>query len=123
MLFMGFAAHTWFFHDEDEVQTEKDTPVLADGVPFWPAVCKSFVVIFIAEWGDMTQLATASLAARFHEYPVTVLVSATLALWGVTLLAVMAGKKVGQAVHIRVLSRWSAALMLGVGVYFVATVW
>ncbi|HXB51077.1 MAG TPA: TMEM165/GDT1 family protein [Streptosporangiaceae bacterium] len=51
----------------------------------------TFVVVFLAEWGDLTQILTASLAARFHA-PVAVGVSAGLALWTVAALAVLASR-------------------------------
>jgi putative Ca2+/H+ antiporter (TMEM165/GDT1 family) len=46
-----------------------------------------FVVLFIAEFGDLTQLATANLAARDHD-PVAVGVGAVLGLWAVGALAI-----------------------------------
>lgn len=119
LLFIGFAAHTWFFHDKEEEEAEEHTPQISARVKFWSAAWKSFVVIFIAEWGDMTQLATASLAARYHEHPYTVFFSATLALWAVTAIAVFAGKKAGHAIHINVLKNASAVLFACVGIYFV----
>ncbi|HKD88473.1 MAG TPA: TMEM165/GDT1 family protein [Streptosporangiaceae bacterium] len=51
----------------------------------------TFVVVFLAEWGDLTQILTASLSARFND-PVTVGLGAALALWSVTALAVLAGR-------------------------------
>jgi Ca2+/H+ antiporter, TMEM165/GDT1 family len=51
----------------------------------------TFVVVFLAEWGDLTQILTASLAARFHA-PLAVGLGAGLALWSVTALAVVASR-------------------------------
>jgi Ca2+/H+ antiporter, TMEM165/GDT1 family len=51
----------------------------------------AFVVVFLAEWGDLTQILTASLAARFHA-PLSVGLGAGLALWSVAALAVIAGR-------------------------------
>jgi putative Ca2+/H+ antiporter (TMEM165/GDT1 family) len=51
----------------------------------------TFAVVFLAEWGDLTQILTASLAARFHA-PVAVGLGAGLALWSVTALAVLASR-------------------------------
>lgn len=51
----------------------------------------TFVVVFLAEWGDLTQILTASLAARFHD-PVSVGLGAGLALWSVAALAVIASR-------------------------------
>jgi putative Ca2+/H+ antiporter (TMEM165/GDT1 family) len=50
----------------------------------------AFGVIFVAEWGDLTQVLTANLAARYHA-PLSVAVGATLALWTVAGLAVIGG--------------------------------
>src|SRR5579884_3431759 len=33
---------------------------------FWRSAWLVFAVVFVAEWGDLTQLATAALAARYH---------------------------------------------------------
>ena len=46
----------------------------------------AFLVVFIGEWGDLTQLATAALRARYNQ-PVIVFFAATLALWSVSSLA------------------------------------
>jgi putative Ca2+/H+ antiporter (TMEM165/GDT1 family) len=51
----------------------------------------AFVVIFLAEWGDLTQVLTANLSARYRS-PVSVGVGATLALWAVAALAVVGGR-------------------------------
>jgi putative Ca2+/H+ antiporter (TMEM165/GDT1 family) len=52
----------------------------------------AFVVIFVAEWGDLTQVLTANLAARYHA-PVSVAVGAVLALLSVAALATFSGKQ------------------------------
>ena len=53
-------------------------------------VATAFGVIFLAEWGDLTQVLTANLSARYHA-PLSVGVGATLALWVVAGLAVIGG--------------------------------
>ena len=53
-------------------------------------VATAFGVIFLAEWGDLTQVLTANLSARYHA-PLSVAVGATLALWAVSGLAVIGG--------------------------------
>ena len=52
-------------------------------------VTTAFIVIFLAEWGDLTQILTANLAAHYHS-PLSVGVGAVLALWAVAGLAVSA---------------------------------
>jgi Ca2+/H+ antiporter, TMEM165/GDT1 family len=60
----------------------------------------AFAVIFIAEWGDLTQILTANLAARYHA-PWSVGVGATLALWAVAGLAVVSGQTLMRKVPVR----------------------
>ena len=50
----------------------------------------AFVVIFLAEWGDLTQVLTANLAVRYGS-GLSVAVGAALALWSVSALAVLGG--------------------------------
>jgi putative Ca2+/H+ antiporter (TMEM165/GDT1 family) len=50
----------------------------------------AFVVIFLAEWGDLTQVLTANLAVRYGS-AISVGIGATLALWTVSGLAVLGG--------------------------------
>jgi putative Ca2+/H+ antiporter (TMEM165/GDT1 family) len=57
-----------------------------------------FVVVFVAEWGDLTQFGTAALAARYHD-PLTVFLGATLALWAVAALAVFVGNRAGKVLE------------------------
>jgi putative Ca2+/H+ antiporter (TMEM165/GDT1 family) len=87
ILFLAFAAYTWFFHDKDEAEEEKEVDKQSYKAAFLLSMWRSFVVIFIAEWGDVTQPVTASLAARYHDHPVLVFTSATSALWLVNALA------------------------------------
>jgi putative Ca2+/H+ antiporter (TMEM165/GDT1 family) len=66
----------------------------AEGVTTKPGsrtVLTAFVVIFIAEWGDLTQILTANLAARYAD-PIEVGIAAVLALWAVAGLAMVAGR-------------------------------
>src|SRR5262249_11904520 len=61
-----------------------------------------FLVVFAAEWGDLTQLATAALVAQTGQ-PIPVAIGATLALWTVTLLAVVAGSQLSRFLRPRLL--------------------
>lgn len=119
IFFLGFAAYTHFFYTEGE--TDAETQQLSARMKFFKTAWKSFSVIFIAEWGDLTQLATASLAARFHEFMLSVFISATLALWCVTAVAIFVGHTVKHVVHPDTLRKLSAITFALVGIYFILT--
>ena len=81
---------------------------------FAPTMASAFMVIFVAEWGDLTQLATAALAAKYAA-PWTVFVSATLALWTVTALGVTVGHAAGRVVQPRLLQQIASITLAFVG--------
>jgi Ca2+/H+ antiporter, TMEM165/GDT1 family len=80
----------------------------------------AFVVTFLAEWGDITQITTANLAAKYAD-PLSVLVGATLGLWAVTALAVSLGAKSLAVIPMAWVRRISAAILLGFGIYTAIT--
>ena len=77
--------------DNDDDDDDIATSVATDGVSRGRTVLTAFVVIFIAEWGDLTQILTANLAVRYHS-PVSVGVGALAALWLVAAIAVGGGQ-------------------------------
>ncbi len=72
----------------------------------------AFVVIFLAEWGDLTQILTANLAAHYHD-ALSVGVGAVLALWAVAALAVLAGQSVLRLVNIATIRIITAVVLFG----------
>ena len=69
----------------------------------------SFGVLFAAEWGDASQLATAGLVARYGQ-PVAIGLGAFIALVGVAFLAVGLGKVILRRVPLQLLHRLAAVL-------------
>jgi Ca2+/H+ antiporter, TMEM165/GDT1 family len=82
---------------------------------FWRVSAASFGIVFLAEWGDITQLTAANLAARYD--PVLVFLGATLGLWAVAAVAVSVGAKSLSVIPIPWVQRITAAILLGLGVY------
>jgi len=79
----------------------------------------AFLVVFIAEWGDLTQLATAALQARYQR-AVPVLVASTLALWSVSALAVVAGNRLGTLIPQRPLELTAAVITGAIGILLIS---
>jgi putative Ca2+/H+ antiporter (TMEM165/GDT1 family) len=75
------------------------------------AVVASFLVLFAAEWGDLSQLLTISLVAKYGE-PVAVFVGALGALLVVSGLAVLAGRQLQRFVKLHVLHYVGATVCL-----------
>jgi len=75
-------------------------------------VTVAFVVIFLAEWGDVTQLLTANLAAHYHS-ALSVGVGAVLALWVVAALAVVGGQSILRVVDVKTVRIVTAVVLVG----------
>jgi putative Ca2+/H+ antiporter (TMEM165/GDT1 family) len=101
----------WRHKEEENPDAEEEGG--PDGVRagFWPVFGTSFAVVFLAEFGDLTQFMTVSLAARFHD-PIAVGAGATLALWTATAIAVLAGWRLLKLIPMKWLTRGAAVVML-----------
>ncbi len=73
------------------------------------AVGASFLVLFAAEWGDLSQLLTLTLVARYHD-PVSVFIGALGALLVVSGLAVVIGRVLLRVVPLHTLHYVGAAV-------------
>ncbi|MEY9859716.1 putative Ca2+/H+ antiporter (TMEM165/GDT1 family) [Catenulispora sp. GAS73] len=91
--------------EEEHLELRGDKPAT-----FRRVAGMSFGVILVAEFGDLTQIVTANLAAKYHD-PISVGVGATLGLWAVAGLAIVGGRGLLKVVPITVITRIAAAIM------------
>ena len=70
----------------------------------------AFAVIFVAEWGDLTQILMANLAAHYHD-ALSVALGAVLALWAVSALAVVSGQSLLRLVDVATLRVVTAVVL------------
>ncbi|HEV7870357.1 MAG TPA: TMEM165/GDT1 family protein [Modestobacter sp.] len=82
-----------------------------ENTSFIRAAAISFGVLFAAEWGDLSQLATAGLAARYAE-PLSVFVGSWAALLVISGLAAFLGRKLADRLPVALLHRIAAGLFL-----------
>ena len=120
ILFILFAVHTWRDRNEKEEGLTPENKTVSSN-SFWSSTWKAFLVIFIAEWGDLTQIATASLIAKYSDFKLTIFLASLLALWSVTAVAVVIGQKAKNYINPALLKRVCAILFLCIGIYFVGT--
>jgi putative Ca2+/H+ antiporter (TMEM165/GDT1 family) len=84
-------------------------------VGFWKIAATSFGVLFVAEFGDLTQIVTANLAAKYHD-PLTVAAGAVLGLWAVGGLAILGGRQLLRWIPLIWITRAAALVMTVLGV-------
>jgi putative Ca2+/H+ antiporter (TMEM165/GDT1 family) len=93
---------------EDDVELAQ----AREAAPFWRIVATSFGVLFAAEWGDASQIATAGLVARHSgvAHAVATAIGAWVALVTVAALAIVAGKVVVKRVPLHLVHRVAGVL-------------
>jgi len=64
LLFIGCAGLMWLRKQHDEAATGKTE----EAAGFWTAHWTVFLVVFVAEWGDLTQTGTAGFEAKYRAW-------------------------------------------------------
>ena len=112
VLFAGGAVYVW---REGEEESAEEGVGAVQVIGHRRAYATAFVVIFVAEWGDLTQILTANFAARYQA-PLSVGIAAVLALWAVAAVAVLASRFVVK-LPMSIVRRVSAVCMLALAVW------
>jgi putative Ca2+/H+ antiporter (TMEM165/GDT1 family) len=71
----------------------------------------SFLVLFVAEWGDLSQLLTAGLVVKYED-PVSVGVGAFVALATVSALAAVLGRTLLKRIRLATVHRIGGSVCL-----------
>jgi putative Ca2+/H+ antiporter (TMEM165/GDT1 family) len=106
--------------EEDEAEAaERATNKPGNGT--LRAVLTSFTVITVAEFGDLTQIVTANLAAKYDWLSVGI--GALIALWAVAALAILGGQALLRVIPLKLIVRAAAVVMLALaGVSLVSAI-
>jgi Ca2+/H+ antiporter, TMEM165/GDT1 family len=126
LLFLGFAAWTWFGDDDGDAaevdgtaEPTGDAAAVPSGRPTPAIVGSVAVAMFVAELGDKTMLATATLAAQGN--PVLVWVGATIGIFLAGAVGVLVGRSAGARLPEHAIKAGSAVLFALFGVALIAT--
>ncbi|MFC8492704.1 TMEM165/GDT1 family protein [Streptomyces sp. NPDC057235] len=82
---------------------------------FWPVFSTAFMAVFISEWGDLTQITTANLAATNGTWPTAI--GSFAALTSVSALALVAGRFIAKRVPLKTIQRVGGVCMAGLAIW------
>ena len=118
----GFLIFSYFaFTRKEEEELAKETlEIQKEGAKEKSAWIASFLVVFAAEWGDLSQLATAGLAAHTSA-PLSVGIGATLGLWAVIAIAALAGGQLTKFLTPKRLTVLSGSLFALIGKFMIVS--
>ncbi|MFF9915684.1 TMEM165/GDT1 family protein [Streptomyces sp. NPDC013457] len=82
---------------------------------FWPVYSTAFMAVFISEWGDLTQITTASLAATNGTWSTAI--GSAAALMSVSALALIAGRFIAKRVPLKTVQRIGGLCMAALAIW------
>jgi putative Ca2+/H+ antiporter (TMEM165/GDT1 family) len=119
IVFVVSGLFMWLRREAEEPEADDASLPAPSGSSPWRTFASVFGVVFVAEWGDLTQLATAAFAAR-ERAPIIVFASSTLALWAVTAIAVWIGHRASRLLRPDLLQKIAAVLFGAIGIALLA---
>ncbi|NBE51806.1 TMEM165/GDT1 family protein [Streptomyces boluensis] len=84
-------------------------------IGFWPVYTTAFMAVFISEWGDLTQITTANLAATNGWLPTAI--GSAAALMSVSALALLVGRFIAKRVPLKTVQRIGGLCMTALAIW------
>ena len=114
LLFGAGAAYLLLVSEEtEEEEGEEEVEEAPSGLR---PIGTAFLVILVGEFGDLTQILTANLAAKYHD-PLSVFVGAFAALAAVGAVGAFGGRALLQVLPLAVIRKAGGVLLAGLAVY------
>ena len=114
ILFAAGAAYLLFVPEKEEEEAgEKEADTARAGMR---VIGAAFLVIFVGEFGDLTQILTANLAAKYQQ-PASVFIGAFAALTTVAAVGAFGGRALLRLVPLAVIRKAGGVLLAGFAIY------
>lgn len=116
VLFLGGAAYLLFVPESKEEAKGQREGILELASTRWKEITTAFVVVFIGEFGDLTQIQAANFEAKLHQ-PLEVFVASSLALVAVTFLGAYSGRALQRRVPLERVRLGGGLIFAGLGLW------
>jgi len=117
-LFAAGAGYLFFVPEkEQEEKGEEEADQARKGLT---TIAAAFVVILVGEFGDLTQILTANLAAKYHS-ALSVFVGALAGLAAASALAAFGGKALLRVLPVAIIRKAGGVVLAGFAVYTLVT--
>jgi putative Ca2+/H+ antiporter (TMEM165/GDT1 family) len=101
---------------DDPREPRPSTAPSDERTAFLRIAATSFVVVFVAEFGDLTQILVANLSARYRD-PTSVFVGAAAAFIVISGIGVAVGRTLLRVVPLGVVRKLSGVALFGLGIW------
>jgi putative Ca2+/H+ antiporter (TMEM165/GDT1 family) len=115
ILFFAGAAYLLFVPEKHEETEGAKEASHENATKFFPQAATAFGVIFVGEFGDLSQIQTASLVTKL-QHPLVIFLAASLALVTVTAIGSFAGSTVTRFISMKKMRFGGGLIFIGFGV-------
>ncbi len=116
VLFLGGAAYLLLVKEKVEEEQGERAGAAERRATWGREILTAFSVIFVGEFGDLTQIQAANFAAKLHQ-PLDVFAACSLALIAVAFLGAFAGRALQRVVPLAKIRVGGGLIFLALGVY------
>ena len=116
LLFLGGAAYLLFVSEKEVEEEGAEEAALERAGTRWREVSTAFTVIFIGEFGDLTQIQAANFVARTHQ-PLEVFLASSLALIAISFVGAYGGRLLQRVIPLARIRLGGGLIFAGLGVY------
>ncbi len=116
VLFLGGAAYLLLVPARVEEREGEVEAAREHSGTRWREVSTAFTVIFLGEFGDLTQIQAANLSAKTHQ-PLEVFLASSIALVAVSFLGAYGGRALQRVVPLRFIRLGGGVVFAGLGLY------
>jgi putative Ca2+/H+ antiporter (TMEM165/GDT1 family) len=115
VLFLGGGAYLLFVPESKEEEKGEREAAIENAATRWKEASTAFVVIFIAEFGDLTQIQAANFEAKLHQ-PLEVFLASSIALVAVSFLGAYSGRALQRRVPLNRVRIGGGVIFAGLGI-------
>ncbi len=116
LLFLGGAAYLLFVPESVEEEKGRRGAALEKAATHWKEISTAFIVIFIGEFGDLTQIQAANFEAKLHQ-PLEVFLASSIALITVSFLAAYSGNALQRVIPLKRIRFGGGLIFAGLGLW------
>jgi putative Ca2+/H+ antiporter (TMEM165/GDT1 family) len=115
-LFLAGAAYLLFVTESEEEEKGRREAEIEKAATRWKEITTAFVVLFIGEFGDLTQIQAANFQAKLHQ-PLEVFLASSLALVAVTFIGAYSGRALQRRVPLQRVRLGGGLIFAGLGLW------
>jgi putative Ca2+/H+ antiporter (TMEM165/GDT1 family) len=120
VLFLGGSAYLLFVPESAEEEKGRREADIEKGATRWKEITTAFVVIFIGEFGDLTQIQAANFEAKLHQ-PLEVFLASSLALIAVSFLGAYSGRALQRVIPLQRIRFGGGLIFAGLGIWTIVS--